>query len=105
MGSIMIGVVARMGMAVIVMMTAPAEEQNARDIHYQSEHCNWDRLIEANRNGPDKAPEGFVADEERDHRKHDGTRKPREVAELPGAESEAGIVRVPPRVTIGEGGE
>ncbi|MBW0004761.1 MAG: hypothetical protein JO216_14880 [Hyphomicrobiales bacterium] len=51
-----------MGMAVRmgVVMAAAAEEENARNVDDQSEHGNWNCLIKADWNGPDKACQGLV---------------------------------------------
>lgn len=54
-GLFMIVAMTDMGMTVIMMMTTAAEEENACDIDNQSEHSNWDRFIEANRNRPYEA--------------------------------------------------
>jgi hypothetical protein len=46
----------KIGMTVIMMATTAAEEENACDVYYQSEHSNCDGFIEANRNRSAQEP-------------------------------------------------
>ena len=39
----------KIGMTVIMMATTAAEEENACDVYYQSEHSNCDGFIDANK--------------------------------------------------------
>ena len=70
-GFVMIVTMTGMGMTVIMMATTAAEEGNACDVYYQSEHSNCDGFIEVNRNRPHEARKSHVADEERVHGEDD----------------------------------
>jgi hypothetical protein len=91
-----------MGVAVAVIMTAAAEQEHAGDIDDQSEHGDRDRLVEADRHRCKQARDRLVTDEDRDHRQHDGAGEAGEVAELAGAEGEARVVGMAPRIAVGE---
>ena len=52
--------------------------------------------------GREQAGDRLVADQERDHRQHDGAGEASQVAQLAGAEGEAGIVRVFTGVAVGK---
>ena len=52
-------------------MVAAAEQEHAGDIDNETEHRDRDRFLESDRYRRDKAGDCFVANEERDHRKHD----------------------------------
>src|SRR5215469_9384115 len=69
-------IMAMVGMGIVgtaVVMAATAKEKNARNIDYQTEDGDWDRLIEADRNRPNEPRERLVADEKGDHSEDDGT--------------------------------
>jgi hypothetical protein len=54
------------------------------------------------RNRLEKATDGFVTVQQRDHRQDDGAREPSQISQLAGPEGEARIIRVSPRVDVGE---
>ena len=92
-----------MAMSMIVMPAA--EEPGARDVYRQTKTGDRDRLGEMNRNRFENTADGFIADQDRDHRQHDGAGEAGEVAEFTGAEREGGIVGVLARVGLGERGQ
>ena len=49
-----------------------------------------------------EALDALIADEQRDHAEHNGACKTREVAELAGPEGEAVVVKVTPRIGVGQ---
>ena len=87
-------------MAVAVRLAA-AEQPSARDVHRKAEAGDGNGLGEADRNRLEQSPDRFVADEQRDHRQHDGAGEPCEVAEFSRAESEAVVLGVAARETVG----
>ncbi len=90
---------------VVVMVSTAAEQEHAGDVHDQPQDRDRDRLVEVDRDRGYEARDRLVADQQRDHRQDDGAGKPREIAELAGAEGEASVLRMAPRVAIGEGRE
>ena len=92
----------RMPVTVAVMMIAAAEEPRARDVHSQAETGNRDCLGEVDRDRREDTADGFVADQERDHREDDRAGEARKVAELAGAEREARIIGVLAGIGISE---
>src|SRR6266516_931475 len=94
-----------MPVSVCMSIGAAAEQEHAGDIDDQAEPGDGDRLVEADRNGPDKPRKRLVTDEERDHGKYDGAGETGEIAELAGAEAEAVVGGVAARVAIGQRGE
>src|SRR5271170_8293257 len=77
-----------------------AQKPRARDIDREPEARNRNGFREMDRHGREDAADGFIADQNGDHRKDDGAREAREVAELAGAESEPRILRVPARIAV-----
>ncbi len=90
------------GVAVIVAAAAAAEQERAHDIDDQSKRGDRDRLVEADRHRRNEARDRLVTDQERNHQKHDGAGEAGEVAELAGAEGEARVVGVAPRIAVGQ---
>ena len=90
---------------VVRVAAAAAEQERADDIDDQSQHGDRDRLVEADRYRRDEARDRFVTDQHRNHQKYDGAGEAGEVAELAGAEGEARILGVAPRIAIGQRGE
>src|SRR5580658_1755626 len=88
-------------MTVTRVLATPAEQEHAHDIDDQSQNRNRNGLVEVDRNGPDQSRNGLVADEDRDHRQHDSAGESRQIAKLAGAETEAVVLRMAARITIG----
>ena len=78
----------------VAVMMAAGQQPGARDIDQEAEDRNRDRFVEADGNGIEQARNGFVADQQGDHRQDDGAAVSREIAELAGAEREIAIVRI-----------
>ena len=97
------------GMTVIVpvavAVVVAAQKPCAHDIHPEAHHRNRDRLCKVNRNRRQEASDGLVADEQRDHRKHDCTTKARQVAELTGTKHKPPIMGMSPRIGIRQCGD
>ena len=86
-----------------MVVSAAAQQPRARDVDGEAENSDRDRLGEVrSASARTVAPIDFVADQQRDHRQHDGAGEAREIAELAGAEGEARIVGVAARVGVGE---
>ena len=85
-----------------MMMTAAAQQQHARHIYDQAEASDQDCLVEMDRDRPDQAGHGLIADQDRDHRQHDGTGVGGQIAELASAEAEARVVGMPARIAVGQ---
>ena len=80
-----------MTMAVIV----PAGQQpGADDIHHQTQHGDRDRFVEADRDRMEQPRYRFIADQQGNHRQHDGAAVSGEVAEFAGAEAETAVVGI-----------
>ena len=91
----------RMAMSVAAM-TAATEQEHARDVDNESQHRNRNGLVEVDRNRPDQAGDGFVADEDRDHGQHDGAGEAGQISQLAGAEAETIVFGVTARVAVGQ---
>src|ERR1700730_8305059 len=89
----------------MVMMLAARKQPGARDVDRKTETGDRDRLGKMNRDRSKDAADGFIADQERDHREHDGAGEAGEIAELAGAARERRIVGVLARVGVGERGQ
>src|SRR6202158_3353491 len=79
----------RVGMAMAVavaVMLATAQEPCARDIYRQTKTGNRDGFGKMNGNGSENTADGFIGDQQRDHRQHDSAREPGEIGEFHGAE-------------------
>src|ERR1700732_1871760 len=93
-----------MRMAVAVIMAA-GQQPGAGDIDHKPERRDRDRLVESDRYGLEKARDGFIGDQKRNHRQYNGAGIPGEIAELAGPEGEAGIFGIFAGKGVGEGGE
>src|SRR5450631_820624 len=87
------------------MLIAAAEEPGGGDVHDKSGGGDQDRLVEMDRHRREETQCRLVANEQGNYRKDDGARKSGEIAELSSAENKAGIVGVPPRISIGQGSD
>ena len=68
--------------SVRMSISAAAEQEHAGDIDEQAEHGDGNRLVEADRNGPDKPRKRLVTDKKRDHGEDDGAGEAGQIAEL-----------------------
>jgi hypothetical protein len=98
----------RMGMCVSmcvsmrVAMIAAAKEPGGGDVHDQTGRGDPDGLVEMDRHRRKEPCGCLVADDQGDYRKDDGARVSGKIAKLSGAENKAGIVGVPPRISISQ---
>jgi hypothetical protein len=93
-------------MPMIVMMVAAAAEQpDAGHVHGETETGDGNRRAKMDRHRVEEAHDGLVADQQRDHGQHDGAAEAGEIAELAGAEGEAGVMGVAAGEAISEGGQ
>jgi len=90
-------------MAVMMVPMIVAKEPGACQVHAQPKDSDCDCFIIGNGDRMNEAVNTLVADENRDHAKHDGACEAREVAELSRPEGETVIVDMTPRVRVGEG--
>jgi hypothetical protein len=89
----------------MIVLVAAAQDEGADDIHGQARRRNVKRIAIIHRAGPNEALDGFHRHAEARHAENDGARECRQVAELAGAEREAGTAGVTPRQPIGAGRE
>src|ERR1700757_1928103 len=89
-------------MSVAVAMVVAAQQPYAHEVDQQTNHRYGNRFAEMNRHRRYKTRHGLVADQHSNHREHDGTREPREVAELARTEHKAGVGGVLARVDVRE---
>src|ERR1700728_2037365 len=94
-----------MRMAMIVMMTASAQEKYACDIDDQTERGDRNSLIEIDSDRKEQARDGLVGNQQRDHGQYDGAGESGEIAELAGAEGKALVIDMVARVAVGQGGQ
>ena len=92
----------RMPVTVAVMMPATAQEPRTCDVHNQAKAGNRDRLGEMDRDGCKDTADGFVADQQCNHRENERTAEPGEITKLAGAKREALIIGVLAGVSVSE---
>jgi hypothetical protein len=90
-------------MTMAMAVVTAAQQPHAYQVDQQADHGDRNRFAEVNRYRRHKARNCLVANQHRNHCKHDGTRKPCEVAELAGTEHEAGVRGMFARVGVREG--
>src|SRR5580658_1752658 len=100
---LIVSVVIVLAMAMTMMMTAAAQQPGAGDVDGEADTCNRYRFGEVNLDGCENASNGFVANQQGNHGKHDRTGESGEVAKLARSKGEAGILRMSARVRIGQG--
>ena len=83
----------------------PLSSQALAILTRKSEGGDRDRLAKMDRHGRDEAVHRLVADQERDHRQDDRAGETGQIAQLAGAEGEAGIVRMPAGEAVGQRGQ
>ena len=86
----------------VMMVATPAQQPNAGHVHGQAKDRDRDCLGKADRHGRKQAADGLVADQDGDHRQHDRAGEPGQVAQLAGAEGEAGVGRVAAGEGVGQ---
>lgn len=86
---------------VMVRMIVP-EKPGTDEIDDQTDDGDQNGFVKVDVDRRAEAPEAFPADQKRDQRQNDGAGKPRQIAELAGAEGKARIMRVPARIEIGQ---
>ena len=89
---IMIVPLVRMTVSVAVMMPAAAQQPGARDVYSQAETGNRDRLGKVDGDGRKNTADGFVGDQQCDHRQNNGAGETGEVAEIAGTKREVRII-------------
>src|SRR6202521_5364595 len=89
-------------MAMAVPMVGDAQQPRTGNIHPKPDDGDRNRFAKADGNGREEPHNGFVADENGDHRQNDRARESGKVAQLSGTEYEAPVVGVLARVHIGE---
>ena len=89
----------------VMVVIAARENPGGCDVYEQAQARDRDDLLEPDRNGAEKSGDRLVADEDGDHRQDDGRGETCEVAELAGAEGEPGVLRMPPGIAVGDGGQ
>ena len=87
------------------MMMPAGQKPGADDIHHQTKHGDRDRFLEADRYRMEQARYRFIADQQGNHRQHDGAAVSGEVAEFAGAEAEGTVVGIFAGIGIGQRGE
>src|SRR5580704_5661163 len=88
--------------AVAVMMLAAAQEPGTCNVYSQTETGNRDRLGKMDCDGCKEAVDGFVGDEQCDHRQHNGAGEAGEIAELAGAKREVWITGALAGISVSE---
>ena len=103
---VIVMMIVMMIMAVPVMMVMiVAQQERAHQVDHQPEKGDRNGFLKGNRNRAENARDRLIADQDRDHRQHDGTGEGGKVAELAGAEREARIAGVFAGIGISEGGD
>ena len=103
---VIIIVIMMMIMAVPVMMVMiVAQQECAHHVDHQPEKGDRNGFLKGNRNRAENARDRLIADQDRDHRQHDGTGEGGKVAELARPECKARIIGVFSGVAVGERGE
>ena len=90
-----------MSMAVVVAVVV-LEQPSADEVHQEADHGDEDRLVEADRDRTAQADKAFPTDQQCDDSEDGSTTEGGEIAELSGAEGEAGVARVFAGEAIGE---
>ena len=99
--ALVIGMLMMMVMMIVAMIVA--EKPGACEIHAQAKDSDGYGFVIPNGDRVHEALHALIADEKRDHAEHDGAGKTGKVAELAGSEGEAVVVKMTPRVRVGQG--
>src|SRR5450631_2340742 len=87
---------------VTVSVVGATQEPRAHEVDYQPENGNRNGLGEANRYRREKAHDGFIANEERNHRENNRARKASEITQLTRTKHKASVIRVLACIHIGK---
>ena len=92
----------RVTVTMAVMMPTAAQEPGTRDVYSQAETGNRDRLGKMDRDGCKETADGFVSDEQCNHREDNGAGEAGEIAELAGAKCEVRITGALASIRVSE---
>src|SRR5471032_915697 len=88
--------------SVTVTMVGTTQKPRAHNVNRKPDHGNGNGFAEVNSNRCEEAHNGFVANQECNHRQNNGARKCSEIAQLTGTEYKASVIGVFARIHVGE---
>ncbi len=89
-------------MVMVIVPMIVAQKPCAREIDAEAKHGDGDCLVIPDGDRVHEALHALIADEKRDHAEHNGAGKACKVAELARPEGETVIVKMTPRVIVGQ---
>mmetsp|Transcript_21552 Transcript_21552/g.83839 ORF Transcript_21552/g.83839 Transcript_21552/m.83839 type:complete len:271 (+) Transcript_21552:963-1775(+) len=101
---VMVVVPVRMARVVAVVMRL-AEDEGTDEVHHQPQHRHGHRLGVVDGLGPEQALDRAINHQRHHAEQEDGTRKAAQHLDLPGAEGEARVARMPARRAVGPGAQ